>query len=200
MNTYITGSTIRALREKKQLTQAELAAQIDVSGKTISKWETSRGLPDITILESLAKALGVSVIELLSGEHITNKNRSSNLLRSQFYVCPICGNVIHSTGDALISCCGITLPALEAEEPDEAHRVQIEPMEDEQFLTFPHPMSKDHFITFAAFVTTDQFRLVKFYPEGSAETRMQLRGNGILYYYCNKHGLFRQQIQKGRPI
>ena len=68
MNTYVTGSTIRQLRETKHLTQAELAAKLSVSAKTISKWETAKGLPDISLLEPLAAALGVSVLELMQGE------------------------------------------------------------------------------------------------------------------------------------
>ena len=60
MNTYVTGSTIRQLREAKGLTQAELAGTLSVSAKTISKWETAKGLPDISLLEPLAAALGVS--------------------------------------------------------------------------------------------------------------------------------------------
>lgn len=45
MNTYVTGNTIRLLREAKGLTQAELARQLLVSAKTVSKWETAKGLP-----------------------------------------------------------------------------------------------------------------------------------------------------------
>ena len=119
MNTYVTGNTIKQLRESRRLTQAELADRIGVSSKTISKWETARGLPDISLLQPLAQALGISVIELMNGEHIINKNVSANMLRCRFYVCPICGNVIHTTGDAVVSCCGVTLPGLEAEEADE---------------------------------------------------------------------------------
>ena len=118
MNTYVTGTTIRQLRESRNLTQAELAEKIGVSSKTVSKWETAKGLPDITLLQPLAQVLGISVIELMNGEHITNRNVSANMLRTKFYVCPLCGNVIHSTGNALVSCCGITLPPLEAEEAD----------------------------------------------------------------------------------
>lgn len=193
MNTYVTGSTIKRLREAKHLTQAELGDRIGVSSKTVSKWETAKGLPDISLLEPLSQALGVSVIELMNGEQITNQNRSSNLMRSRFYVCPVCGNVLYGFGDTLISCCGVTLPALEAEEPDEEHRLTIEMVEDEQFLTIDHPMTKEHYISFAAFVATDRIQLVKFYPEGNAQTRMQLRGRGMLYYYCNRHGLYRQR-------
>ena len=194
MNTYVTGTAIRQRREERKLTQAELAEKIGVSSKTVSKWETGKGLPDISLLQPLAQALGISVIELMNGEHIINKNISANLLRCKFYVCPVCGNVIHSTGNTLVSCCGITLPALEAEEMDEEHLLTVENVEDEHFITVHHSMTKQHFISFAAFVTSDRIQLVKFYPEGNAETRMQLRGRGSLYYYCNRHGLFKKKI------
>ena len=194
MNTYVTGATIKRLREQRKLTQAELGECIGVTDKTVSKWETAKGFPDISLLQPLAAALGISVIELMNGEQIVNKNVSANMLRTKFYVCPVCGNVIHSTGDTLISCCGITLPALEAEAADADHGICIENVEDEQFISIAHPMTKQHFISFAAFVTSDRIQTVKFYPEGNAETRMQLRGRGYLYYYCNQHGLFRKKM------
>ena len=194
MNTYVTGATIRQLREKRNMTQTELADRIGVSAKTISKWETARGLPDISLLQPLAQALGISVIELMNGEHITNKNVSGNLLRSRFYVCPLCGNILHTTGEAVVSCCGITLPALEAEEGDEDHTLTLEPVEDEHFLTIHHPMTKEHYISFLAYVTSDRIHMVKLYPEGDAQTRLQLRGRGFLYYCCNRHGFFKKRI------
>lgn len=193
MNTYVTGNTIKRLREGRRLTQAELGEKIGVSSKTVSKWETAKGLPDISLLQPLSKALGVSVIELMNGEEVINANRSSNLLRSRFYVCPICGNALWGFGDTMVSCCGVTLPALEAEEPEEGHQLTVEAVEDEHYLSISHPMTKEHHISFAAFVTTDRIQLVKFYPEGDAQTRMQLRGRGMLYWYCNRHGLFRQR-------
>ena len=194
MNTYVTGNTIRQLRENRKLTQAELGEKIGVSSKTVSKWETAKGLPDISLLQPLAEALGISVLELMNGEQIVNQNVSANMLRCKFYVCPVCGNVIHCMGNTLISCCGITLPPLEAEESDEEHSITIEQVEDEHFITIHHSMTKTHFISFVAFVTSDRIQMVKFYPEGNAETRMQLRGRGYLYYYCNRHGLFRKKL------
>ena len=196
MNTYVTGNTIKQLRENRNMTQSELAEILGVSNKTVSKWETAKGLPDISLLQPLSQALGISVIELMNGEHIINKNISANLLRSQFYVCPLCGNVIHCTGSTLVSCCGITLPALEAEEADEDHTIAIESVEDEHFVTVHHPMTKQHFISFLAFVTTDRIQMVKFYPESNAETRLQLRGLGYLYYFCNRHGLYRKRLPR----
>ena len=73
---YVTGKTIKELREKRKLTQKELADKINVSDKTISKWETGKGLPDIGIVEELSKALSVSIGELLTGEYRTNENVS----------------------------------------------------------------------------------------------------------------------------
>lgn len=194
MNNYITSATIKRLREEKGITQAQLAEQIGVSGKAVSKWETAKGLPDITLIESLANALGVSVMELMSGNTVSNKNVSANILRSKFYVCPVCGNIIHSTGNAVISCCGITLPPLEAEDADDVHEISIERVEDEYFVSVNHDMTKTHFISFIAHLTSDRAQLVKLYPEGNAETRLQLRGRGYLYIYCNKHGLMKKKI------
>lgn len=194
MNTYVTGNTVRQLREARKLTQAELGESIGVSSKTVSKWETGKGLPDISLLQPLAQALGISVIELMNGEQITNRNTSANMLRGKFYVCPICGNILHSTGSALVSCCGVTLPPLEPEEAEGDHGIHIQRVEDEHFVTVAHPMTKTHFISFLAFATTDRLQLVKLYPEGNAGTRLQLRGRGWLYAYCNRHGLFRVRV------
>ena len=194
MDIYITGQTIKNLREKRGYTQAELADKLGVTDKAISKWETAKGLPDITLIEPLAKALSVSVMELMTGNAVVNKNISSNILRSKFYVCPLCGNIIRTTGDAVISCCGITLPPLEAEDTDDWHCITIEKVEDENFVTVNHDMTKEHFISFVAYLTTDRVQFIKLYPEGNAETRLNFRGRGYLYIDCNKHGLMRKKI------
>ena len=194
MNSYITGPAIKRFREEKCLTQAQLAQIIGVSDKAVSKWETGRGLPDISLVEPLAKTLGVSVPELMNGEQILNKNRSANVQRTKFCVCPICGNVLLSMGDAVVSCCGVALPPLEAEEAADAHGIQVQQVEDEYFLSVEHPMTREHYISFLAFVSSDRVEFVKLYPEGNAETRMQLRGHGWLYTCCNRHGLYKKRI------
>jgi len=194
MDTYITGATIKTLREQKGITQAQLAERLGVTPKAVSKWETAKGLPDITLIEPLADALSVSVMELMTGQPVVNQNTSSNILRSRFYVCPLCGNSIRTVGEAVISCCGITLPPLEGEETDEEHRILLEKVEDEQFITVQHPMTKAHYISFIAYLTADTVQFVKLYPEGEAQTRLQLRGRGYLYIYCNKHGLMKKKL------
>lgn len=196
MNQYVTGAVIKKLREDKKMTQERLAEQISVSAKTISKWETGKGYPDITLLEPLARALGISMIELLSGEDIRNTNRSSNLIRSRWYVCPVCGNIIQATGQAVISCCGIVLPPLEAEEEDAAHELQIELVEDEFYVTCNHDMTKDHYLSFFAAVSDHTIQLVKLYPEGNAEARFKRNQVKWIYAYCNKHGFFRVKVPK----
>jgi len=194
LDNYVTGAAIRRLREGKNMTQAALAGAIGVSPKTVSKWETAKGLPDISLLPPLASALDVSVMELLSGTAVVNKNSSGNMLRARFYVCPICGNVMYALGEAAVSCCGVTLPPLEAEEPDFEHEITAEEVEDERFITVRHEMTKLHYISFLAFVTTDRLQLVKLYPEGNAECRFSIRGHGYLYLYCNHHGLMKRKL------
>lgn len=194
MDNYVTGATIKRLRENKNMTQLELADKIGVSPKTVSKWETAKGLPDISLLNSIALALEVSVMELMSGNTVLNCNVSANMLRSKLYVCPVCGNIIHTIGEAVISCCGVMLPVLEADDIDDAHSVSIEQVEDEQFISVHHDMIKDHYISFIAYVTGDKFQMVKLYPEGNAECRFRFRGRGYLYIYCNRHGLMKINV------
>ncbi len=196
MDKYVTGAVIRKLRESKGLTQEELADKLFVSSKAVSKWETCRGLPDISLLEPLADSLGISVIELLSGEDIRNLNRSSNITKGEFYVCPVCGNIISSVGGAVISCCGITLPPLEAEPADAEHGIQIQIAEDEYYVTVGHPMTKTHYISFLAAVSDNGVQFVKLYPEGNAEARFKIGGIKKILACCNRHGLF--WIKPGR--
>lgn len=197
MNQYITGNMIRMSREAKKITQAELAHMLGVSDKAVSKWETGRSYPDITLIEPLAKALGVSAIELLSGESVINRNMSFDMRKTKIYVCPICGNIIFAAGEAVVSCCGIVLPPLEAETPGEScpYPLKVQEMEDEYYVSIDHPMEKSHYITFMAAVTGSRVELAKLYPEGPAEARFKIRQTEWIYYYCNKHGLYRRKVK-----
>ncbi|MBE6019551.1 MAG: helix-turn-helix domain-containing protein [Clostridiales bacterium] len=195
MNQYVTGTMIRRLREGRNMTQHQLAEMISVSDKAISKWETGRGYPDISLIEPLANALGVSIIELFSGEGVVNTNRSFKMQRMKFHVCPICGNLIQSTGEAVVSCCGIVLPALEAESEDDDHQLRAEQVEDEYYVSIPHEMSKTHYISFILALKDDGYEIRKLYPEGNAEARFKISRTKSIMYYCNQHGLFKASIR-----
>ena len=166
MNQYVTGAIIKKLREERRLTQSELAEQLHVSDKTVSKWENGKGYPDISLLEPIAKVFGISLTELLSGKTINNINISANILRSKFYVCPVCGNVIHSMGEAAISCHGVLLSPCQAEEADENHPISLEIVEDEYFVRIEHEMTKTHYISFIAALTPDGMQIIKLYQDG----------------------------------
>lgn len=190
MNQYVTGAVIKELREKNKMTQLQLAERLGVSDKTVSKWETAKGYPDITLLEPIADAFSVSVTELISGNTVFNTNVTSNMMRSKFYVCPVCGNVIHSMGEAVITCHGVNLSPAIAEETDEKHMIYVEKIEDEFYVHMDHDMSKQHHISFIAAVSSDRVQMVKLYPEGNAEARFKRNGVKKLYFYCNRDGLF----------
>ncbi len=194
MNSYVTGAMIRRLREDTNMTQQQLAEKLNVTDKAVSKWETSHGYPDISLVEQLADVLGVSIIELFSGENVVNTNKSSNMLRMKYYVCPVCGNIICSTGESVVSCCGILLPALDAEPEDDMHRLCVEEVEDEYYVTIPHDMTKRHYISFIAAVKDDGCEIKKLYAEGNAEARFKISRTKYLLYYCNVHGLFKVRI------
>lgn len=191
MNSYITGAMIKELREKKGYTQSELAQILMISEKTVSKWESKRGLPDISLLEPLAKALGISLVELFNGRSIVNDNKNANMLKMKFYVCPICGNVNMSIGEGVYSCCGNELLCQQAEDDNE---LQVRYVDNEIYIQKNSPMTKKDYISFFAYVTLDKIQFVKLYPEQSSEAIFAYNGTGILYYYNNKEGLFKRKI------
>lgn len=191
---YVTGNTIKELREKKKYTQKELAERLKISDKAVSKWETNRGLPDIGIIEDLAKVLGVSIAELLTGDCRENENSAGNMKKTHFYVCPICGNIITSVGCGAVTCCGVLLPEQEPEKVEEGHQLVVETVDNEYSVTMAHPMTKIHYISFIAYVTSDAVEMVKLYPEQDISVRFRKKGQGFLYCYCNRHGMFRMLV------
>jgi len=194
MNKYVTGAFIKELREKSGLTQSELAQRLCVSDKAVSKWETGKGYPDISLLQPIAETFCISVAQLLSGNDVRNTNLSSNALKTKFYVCPVCGNVITAMGESSIYCHGIELFPLEAEEADGRHIISAERVEDEYFVNIDCEMTKNHYISFIAAVSSDRVQTVKTYPEGSASARFKSSDVRKIYFYCNRDGLFMKKI------
>lgn len=194
MNNSEIGALIRTLRTEKGLTQSALAELLTVSDRTVSKWETGRGCPDISLLGSLSDILGVNIEEILSGGLQTNTFVSGNMKKSSYYVCPACGNLVISTGNATVSCCGRKLLPLQAGKPDHCHEITAEVIENDWFISSKHEMEKDHYISFVAFASSGEIKIFKTYPEWELQVRFQKRGHGILLWHCTKHGLFYKNI------
>lgn len=198
MNPERVGSLILQLRKEKNMTQKQLSSLLNISDKTVSKWERGLGCPDISLLNDISKIFNVNIEKILLGDLQESDINGGNMKRIKFYVCPNCGNVINSTGDGDFSCCGRKLEALVPKVMNENHSINIEEVENDYYVEINHEMTKDHFISFVAYVTYDRVLLIKLYPEQSPTVRFpRLCGKferGKFYMYCNQHGL----LMKGR--
>lgn len=188
------GKLIYELRKEKNMTQKQVAELMNISDKTISKWERGLGCPDISLLLGLSDIFGVSIEGILSGEINLNELSGGNMKKIKFYVCDKCGNLITSTSEAAISCCGKKMEAAVAKKAEDGHRLNVESIENEFFITTEHEMKKEHYITFVAHVKGDRVQIVKQYPEWNMQFRLNQVGRGKLYFYCINHGLFYQLV------
>ena len=186
------GNLLRELRRQKNMTQQQLAEQLGLSGKTISKWECGQGCPDLSVLPQLAAVLGVPLEDLLAGKLPENPQNGGNMKHLNFYVCPQCGNLMTASGTPSLSCCGRVLEPLQHQKADEEHTLTVEEIDGEWFVSSNHPMEKTHSLMFAALVTSERVTLVRQWPEWDFQVRLPKRGRGFLFWYCTRHGLFRQ--------
>lgn len=194
MNNIKIGNLIYTLRKEKQLTQLQLAERMNISDKTVSKWERGLGCPDISLLPDLSKILEINLEELLSGKLDINAITGGNMKKTKFYICPQCGNIITSSEDAAISCCGKKLSASEPQKANEQEKLSIENIETDYFISTNHEMTKEHYISFVALLTGDSLIIRKQYPEWNLQTRIPAFSHGKLIWNCTKHGLFYQII------
>ncbi len=196
MNIDKIGNIIHELRIEKGMTQKELADCLNVSDKTVSKWECAGGYPDISLLPALSNALNVDLSKLFQGDVVQKNSDGGSMKRIKFYICPVCSNIITATGNADVSCCGRKLEALQAQSPDEAHTPLLHQVEDELYVTFEHEMQKSHYISFAALVTYDRATIIKMYPEQNAACRIPKIRGSRLFYGCTVHGLYETMIKQ----
>ena len=189
-----TGLLIRDLRTKMGMTQKSLADLMNISDKTVSKWERGMGLPDVSLLVELSQIFGVNVDILLTGSMNVSDEKGVNMKNAKYYVCPECRNLVFATGDAEISCCGRKLTALEMKKAEPDEKLSVEIVENDWYITTSHPMTKEHYISFVAFATGEKIEMIKTYPEWDMNVRIQKRGHGKLVWYCTNHGLFYQLI------
>ena len=189
-----TGLLIRDLRTKMGMTQKSLADLMNLSDKTVSKWERGMGLPDVSLLVELSQIFGVNVDILLTGSMNVSDEKGVNMKNAKYYVCPECRNLVFATGDAEISCCGRKLNSLEMKKAEPDEKLSVEIIENDWYITTSHPMTKEHYISFVAFATGEKIEMIKTYPEWDMNVRIQKRGHGKLVWYCTNHGLFYQLI------
>ena len=189
-----TGLLIRDLRTKMGMTQKSLADLMNISDKTVSKWERGMGLPDVSLLVELSQIFGVNVDILLTGSMNVSDEKGVNMKNAKYFVCPECRNLVFATGDAEISCCGRKLTALEMKKAEPDEKLSVEIIENDWYITTSHPMTKEHYISFVAFATGEKIEMIKTYPEWDMNVRIQKRGHGKLVWYCTNHGLFYQLI------
>ena len=194
MDSSKVGHLILRLRREKGYTQKDLADKMNISDRTISKWERGQGCPDISLLPELSSLLGVNIEHILEGELASNDFVGGNMKRSNYFVCPSCGNITLSTGNAAVSCCGRKLEALVPKKATDEEKLEVTQVEEDWFISSNHPMTKEHYISFIAFATGDQVQVIKQYPEWGLQTRMPKRKHGTLLWYCTQHGLFYQLI------
>lgn len=194
MNQIKTGQLIRALRQKRALTQRALAETLRVSDKTVSKWERGRGAPDISLLPALAQALGVDVEALLAGAVNEPEGRSGTLKTLRFSVCPQCGSLAFAAAGAAVRCCGRKLAPLPVQPAAPDHALEIVQADGEWYVTSRHEMRREHFLSFLAFRTDDTLFVKKLYPEWGAEVRIPFYAHGTLFWHCTRHGLFSQEV------
>ena len=184
------GELLRLLRKSKNLTQKEIADRLGVVAKTVSKWETGHGCPDVSVISDLADVLGVSERILLSGSLIKNSEDTGNMKKTKFYVCPHCGSIMQVVGECQVLCCGKILEPVKVQLQNENHMLTITDDGDEFYIEINHPMTKDHYILFVAYVRFDKVLTVRLYPEQESACRIPKMHGGKFVYYCNKHGLF----------
>ena len=188
------GQLIRKLRSESGLTQLQLAEQMHVSDKAVSKWERGCGCPDVSLLTELSRFFHVDIEKLLSGDLNENEITGGNMKKLRFYVCPNCGNIISSATDAVVSCCGKKLQGLVPQKAEGEGRLSVELIENDYFVTSGHPMRREHYISFAALLTGDTLILRKLYPEWDMQIRFPAIAHGRLLWYCTQHGLFYREV------
>ena len=193
-----TGKLFAELRREKGLTQKDIAQRLGITPKTVSKWETGHGFPDVSLISGLSDVFQVNISKLLDGEMPKIKPEAGNVKRTKFYVCKSCGNLLTSVGDAEIVCCGRKLLPLTAQASDDEHIIKISEIEDDYYIEFNHEMTKEHYISFVSYVRFDRVLTVKMYPEQDSAVRFPKMYGGKIYFYCSKHGLFEYQMKSRR--
>lgn len=161
MDCHKVGKLICSLRKEKNMTQKELADAMNISDRTISKWERGLGCPDVSLLHELSTILKVHMEKMLAGDLDPNEDDRGDMRRVKFYVCPNCGNVLFSTSAAEISCCGRKLASLAVNAEDENKPYYFPSIEAGKFVEKENRITMPLSIT-AHHATTDGWHIKTF--------------------------------------
>lgn len=194
MNCYEAGRLIRSRRMELELTQKALADKMNISDKTVSKWERGLGFPDVNLIAELSEILSLSIESLISGKCSQNEFMEVNMKNSIYHVCRQCGSITVSTGKAEVTCCGEKLDPMEARKAADEQKLSVSPVENEWLVTGDCPMTKEDYVSFAAFFTSETMYMVKLYPEWDLCFRIPGRTSGKLVWYSKKQGLLYQYV------
>ena len=116
--------------------------------------------------------------------------------------CKSCGAMVKVLKDCTcencgIKCCGEEMEILvpnSVEASLEKHTPTYEKVEDEIFVKVNHPMEKEHYIEWITLVKDNKEYTVNLYPEQNAECRFKYIPGSTIYAYCNKHGLWKKDV------
>ncbi len=113
-------------------------------------------------------------------------------------VCRVCGRVVEANGDETIECCGRPMEDIVPNTVEcavEKHIPTYEKVEDEIFVKVNHVMEKDHYIEWICMVNGEEKTKVELYPEQEASARFPYVKGAKIYAYCNKHGLWENEVK-----
>lgn len=139
--------------------------------------------------EEAVSFMGAVLPTLKHWRNIENRNVAANCRRSAFYVCPSCANIVWSTGEAAVSCCGNALAPILPARNEGTLDATVETADGCQRVYIAHPMTKQDHLLFIAAVGDDLVRIKRLYPQQEARAEFPLQGHCAIYAYGQDCGL-----------
>ena len=133
--------------------------------------------------EEAVSFMGALLPTLKRWSAVENRNVAANLKRGCFYVCPTCGNVVWSAGEAVVNCCGNALAPLTPAKNTGVIDATVDTEAGLMRVSISHPMTKEDHLLFIAAVSDDLIRIKRLYPEQEAQAEFWMQGPCRLYVY-----------------
>lgn len=186
------GELILKLRKERGWTQKCLADKMNISDRTVSKWERGIGLPDVGLLKNLSDIFGIDLGKMLDGDLNERETDGGNMKKVKFYFCPGLRQFSNRPQAAAdVTCCGRKLEPMRENETDEKHLAEVKTIDGEYYISFEHKMEKEHYINYVLCTGYDRVLVVRLYPEQGGEVRVPRISGAKIYLACSRDGLFR---------